>query len=143
MMFVSSMPCRGRSPLIRASSLVVGSGVLIGPERIQVTVRSIARHSRELLPRDKPAASVQGDQLPDVASVAGDSKRLPVLDSIHDFPRPGPQVALRDLRVAHILTVALGATRCHRRSFGRACPRAEPYSSPLVSHTGSLRGVPR
>src|SRR5258708_27662027 len=111
MMFVSSRPCRGRSPLIPAAGLVVSSGVLVRPERIQVTVRSIARHRRELRPRDKPAASTQGDQLPDMAAVPGDSKRLPVLDSIHNLPRPRPQVALRNLNVAHISHCS---TRCYQ-----------------------------
>jgi hypothetical protein len=37
-----------------------------------------------------------------------------VLDSIHDLPRPGPQVALGDLGISsHFFRLALGAIECY------------------------------
>jgi hypothetical protein len=49
-------------------------------------------------------------QFPDLVAVAGDGERLPMLDGVHDFPRPGPQIPLRDLKRAHVHSVAPGAT---------------------------------
>jgi hypothetical protein len=40
----------------------------------------------------------QRDQFADPVAVAGDGEGLPVLDGVHDLPRPRPQIALRDLR---------------------------------------------
>jgi hypothetical protein len=40
----------------------------------------------------------------------GDGEGLAMLDRVHDLPRPGPQVALHDLRVAHAAMLAQRAT---------------------------------
>src|SRR5258708_16902326 len=118
-MLVSSMPCRGCSPLIPAASLMVERRILISPERLEVTRRSIARHRDELLPGDKPAALSQRDQLADTVTVPGDGKGLPMFDGVHDLPRPRPQVPLCDLRIsAHIVKVALCAIECYHRQAG-------------------------
>src|SRR6516165_1672608 len=107
-MLVSSMPWRGRSPLIPTARVLVGS------EGFQINRGGIARHSDELRPGDESAPSPQWDQLPDSVAVTGDGKRLPVLDRVHDLPRPHPKVALRDLRVgAHHDRVARCAIWCY------------------------------
>src|ERR1035441_2833056 len=50
----------------------------------------------ELLPGDEPTVAPKRDQFPDTMAVPCDGKGLPVLNGIHDLPRLGPQVALRD-----------------------------------------------
>src|ERR1700722_13798789 len=112
-MLVSSSPCREGadvSPLIRVAFLVVGGRVLVGTECVQIADRRVAGHCREFLPGDELAPSPDGDQFPDLVAVAGDGERLPPLDGVHDFPIPGAQVPLRDLRHAHVHSVAPGAT---------------------------------
>src|SRR5215471_9368970 len=115
-MLVSSRPWRGRSPLIPAASLLVERRGLVGSEGFQINCGSIGRHSDELWPGDESAPSPQRDQLPDSVAVTGDGKRLPVLDRVHDLPRPHPEVALRDLWVStHHDMVALRAIWCYKR----------------------------
>src|SRR5260370_4851130 len=150
-MLVSSMPCRGRSPLIGVAGLVVERGVLMSAECPGMNGWGVAVHSDELLPGDEPAALSQRDQFADPVAVAGDGEGLPVLDGVHDLPRPRPQIALRDLRECiHALRLLPRATRCyigaprclladesrrrrpagaaHRR--GRAGPRHPPPTLP-------------
>jgi len=96
---------------------VIERGVLIGPERLQVSGRSMAGHGNELLPGDETAALPQRNQLPDAVAVTGDGKGLPVLDGIHDLPRFRPEVALGDLWVStHPAMVAPRAIWCYQRA---------------------------
>jgi hypothetical protein len=89
--------------------------ILVGSERFQVNRRGITRHGNELLPGDEPTAAPKRDQFPDSMAVPGDGKGLPVLNGVHDLPRLGPQVALRDLWLsAHLIMVALRAIECYR-----------------------------
>jgi hypothetical protein len=89
--------------------------ILVGSERFQVNRRGITRHGNELLPGDEPTAAPKRDQFPDSMAVPGDGKGLPVLNGVHDLPRLGPQVALRDLWLsAHLTRVALRAIECYR-----------------------------
>jgi hypothetical protein len=85
---------RIRASIAAKSRLVVECSVLISSESPGIDSRSVARHGDELLPGDESAAFPKRDQFPDAVAVAGDGKRLPMLDGIHDLPRPGPQVAL-------------------------------------------------
>jgi hypothetical protein len=66
---------------------VVSGRILIGAERIQIAKGCVAGHGREFLPGDEPAPPPDGDQFPDRVAVTGNGKRLPVLNSVHDFPR--------------------------------------------------------
>jgi hypothetical protein len=98
-------------------------------------------HGGELLPGDEPAAASQWDRLCDPVTVQGDGKGLPVFDSIHDFPRSCPQVALGNLRVRiHETRVAPGATRCHRHPPG--CSRTAPTGRAPSAHKVSIHGMP-
>src|SRR5450759_2473172 len=74
--------------------------ILVGPERFQVNRRGLTRHGNELPPGDEPTVAPKRDQFPDTMAVPCDGKGLPVLNGIHDLPRLGPQVPLRDLFVA-------------------------------------------
>src|ERR1035438_6435611 len=90
--------------------------ILVGSERFQVNRRGIARHGDELLPGDEPAVAPERDQFPDTVAVPGDGEGLAVLNGVHDLPRLGPQVPLRDLwSSAHLTRVApraISATDC-------------------------------
>src|SRR5215470_11546511 len=135
-MLVSSRPWRGRSPLIPAASLLVERRGLVGSEGFQINCGSIGRHSDELWPGDESAPSPQRDQLPDSVAVTGDGKRLPVLDRVHDLPRPHPEVALRDLWVStHHDMVALRAIWCYKR--GRIGQAVRSQNPPKVSSSGT------
>ena len=73
-------------------------------------------HSRRL--RDTAVNSSPGGRagsgtagsVPDAVAIPGDGEELAMLDAVHDLPRPGPQVALHDLRMAHAVMVARRAT---------------------------------
>ena len=65
---------------------MVSSRVLVRSERLEVNIRGVAGHGRELLPGNEPAIPTQGDQLPDTVTVSGNGEGLPVLDGIHDPP---------------------------------------------------------
>jgi hypothetical protein len=109
--------------------------ILVGSERFQVNCRGITRHGNELLPRDEPTAAAKQDQFPDSTAVPGDGKGLPVLNGVHDLPRLGPHVALRDLWLSAHLT--------------RMAPRAiEAVALPMIaagqeSFSGRVRAGPR
>lgn len=64
---------------------MIGSGVLIRPERIQVDIGGVARHGGELLPGHEPTASAQRNKFPDPMAVAGNCEGLAVLDGVHDL----------------------------------------------------------
>jgi hypothetical protein len=66
---------------------MIGRGVLVGAESLDIDTGSIARQGRELLPGDKPTSPTQRNQLSDPMTVARDSEGLPMLDRIHDLSR--------------------------------------------------------
>src|SRR6266567_7155502 len=114
MMLVSSRPRRTGSPVISATGLIGGGG-LVGPERIRVDRRGGARHRSELRPGHETAALAQRHQLADTVPVAGYREGLPALDRVHDLLGPHPQVPLGDLGLAaHGNTVAPVATVCYK-----------------------------
>jgi hypothetical protein len=110
MMFVSSIPCLGVSVFISAAELMIGSRVLVSPERVKIGGRRIARHRGELIPRDETAAMPQRNQLANAMTVARDSEGLAPLDGVHDLSRPRSEVALRYLCRGH---TTKGSTLCH------------------------------
>src|SRR5271165_863661 len=113
MMLVSNRPRRSGSPVISATGLIGGGG-LVGPERIRVDCRCGARHRSELRPGYETAALPQRHQLADTVPVTGYREGLPALDRVHDLLGSHPQVALGDLGLAaHGNTVAPVATVCH------------------------------
>jgi hypothetical protein len=77
-MFVSSNPCAYRSLLIPAGRFVIGYGVLVSAESIDVD----AGPDRELLSGDEPASTAQRNQLPDSVAVARDGEGLPMLNRV-------------------------------------------------------------
>src|SRR6516162_9625152 len=114
MMSVSSRPRRAGSAVIRASGLI-GSGVLVGPERVRIDDRGTARHRGELGPGHETAALAQWHQFTDAMTITGYREGLSALDRIHDLFGSHPQVALGDLGLtAHGSTVAPVATVCYK-----------------------------
>src|ERR1700679_3499343 len=72
--------------------------------------------------------------------VSRDRERVPMLDSVHDLARSGPQIALRDLRlITHIPNVAPGATWQHSLSWSlRPAASGEQGVAPVLAlaHAG-------
>jgi hypothetical protein len=110
MMLVSTRPrCTGSS-VIRTAALI-GRCILIRPERVRVDHRGAARHGGKLRSRYEPATLAQRHKLANPVTISGHRESLTTLDSIHDFLRPHPQVALGDLRLStHGIH---GSTRCY------------------------------
>src|SRR5262245_57636643 len=95
-MLVSSRPW-AYSAGIGIVRLLLGRGVLVGPERLQRDVRRCTGHRGELRARNEPPTAAQRDQLPDLMPVARHCEGLPALDGIHDLFGAAAQVALGDL----------------------------------------------
>src|SRR6266516_3153038 len=113
MMLVSSRPRRTGSPVISATGLIGGGG-LVSAERIRVDRRGGARHRSELRPGHETAALPQRHQVTDTVPVTGHREGLPALDRVHDLLGSHPQVPLGDLGlVTHRNTVAPLATACY------------------------------
>ena len=70
----------------------------------------VARHGGELLRGGRAGSGTAGSVPRCGGRPPGDGEGLAMLDRVHDLPRPGPQVALHDLRVAHAAMVARRAT---------------------------------
>src|SRR4051794_6415030 len=104
-MLVSRRPWSWVLPRIRVAVLLVGRGVLVGPEGVDGDDRGVAGHGDELVAGDEAPAPAQRDQLTDLVAVTGDRERLATLDGIHDLFGPAAKVALRDLRLGHGLHV--------------------------------------
>jgi hypothetical protein len=98
-MFVSSSPCVYRSLVIPAGCFVIGYGVLVGAESVDVNARGMTGPGGELLAGDKPAATAQRNQLRDSVAVARDGEGLPIFNGVHDFLGSVAKVTLSDLRM--------------------------------------------
>src|SRR4029077_16418737 len=68
-------------------------------------LRDMAVNSSRGTSRGGAAGSV-----PDTVAIPGDGEELAMLNGVHDLSRPGPQVALHDLRMAHAAMAARRAT---------------------------------
>jgi hypothetical protein len=130
MMLVSTRPrCTGSS-VIRTAALI-GRCILVRPERVRVDHRGAPRHGGELRSRYEPATLAQRHKLANPVTIPGHRESLTTLDSIHDFLRPHPQVALGDLRLsAHGIH---GSTRCYSV--------LSPTRSALASHARRPRST--
>lgn len=85
------------SARIGVARLLLGRGVLTGPEGPQGHVRRGAGHGGELRARNEPPTPTKRDELPDPMPAPSHRERLAALDGVHDLFGPAPQVALRDL----------------------------------------------
>ena len=74
---------------------------LIRAEAGDIDGCGVVRHRGELIPANEAPTSTQRDQLSYLVAVAGDCEGLAAFDRIHDLLGSLPQVALRDLRLAH------------------------------------------
>jgi hypothetical protein len=94
---------------------MIECSLLICAVRLEINGRSVAGHGGELLPGDKPPALPKRDQLSDPVTVTGDDEGLPVLDRVHDLPRPDAQISLGDLGTSvHPMKVASRAIQCYQ-----------------------------
>ena len=94
---------RHNGPLVPLTDTASASGTTI-PFHGR-PLRDMAVNSSRGTSRGGTAGSV-----PDAVAIPGDGEELAMLDGVHDLPRPGPQVALHDLRMAHAAMVARRAT---------------------------------
>ena len=74
---------------------------LIRAEGRDIDGRGVVRHRGELIPANEAPTSSERDQLSYLVAVTGDCEGLAAFDRIHDLLGSLPQVALRDLRLAH------------------------------------------
>ena len=80
---------------------MIGDRGLIHAEGGDIDSCSVVRHRGEFIPGNEASTSTQRDQLSYLVAVTGDCERLAAFDGIHDLLGSVPQVALRDLRLAH------------------------------------------
>jgi hypothetical protein len=78
---------------------VIGYGVLVGAESVDINARSMTGPGCELLSGNEPAPMAQRNQLTDPMAVARDGEGLPMLNGVHDFLGSVAKVTLSDLRM--------------------------------------------